>query len=364
MTRADPSAHVAFVATPPRAPDPAQAKQRGWMRWTALAVALGATLVSVTLGVGLLSPGVPSGCTFVAAPGGSDEAAGSISHPFRSLRRLLGVLGPGETGCLRAGVYAEDVTLRHGGRQGDRLTLRSFPGQTATIRGRLYLARGSSYTTIEYLHLDGRSPTQACAPARCPSPSINSSHVTFSTDDVTNHHTAICFDIGSDQYGIATHALITHNSIHDCGVLPASNHDHGIYVQAARDTRIEFNAIYNNADRGIQFYPAATGTIVVGNLIAHNGEDIDFSASGTLTSSHNLVEHNVIIDSVRGYNVSSYYGRNDRIGTDNVVVHNCIGGGVRAAAYNPMGIGAEIGFTVRANTLASASSGRPRCSSS
>lgn len=338
-----------------------QSRRRKLGPWTALALVLGTALLSVTLDVGLLSPGVPSGCTFVAAPDGTDGAPGTVRRPFRSVRRLLGTLRPGDTGCLRAGVYTEDVTVRHGGRQDARVTLRSFPGQTATIRGRLYLARGSDYTTIEYLHLDGFSRTRACAPNRCPSPSVNSNHVTFNHDDVTNHHTAICYDIGSDKYGIATDTLIVHNRIHDCGVLPARNHDHGIYIQAARDTRIESNLIFDNADRGIQLYPAATGTIIEGNVIAHNGEDIDFSASGPLTSSHNLVEHNVIIDSVRGYNVASYYGPHDRIGTDNVVTRNCIGGGVRADARSPMGVGAPIGFTADANTPASATGATVRC---
>ena len=51
--------------------------------------------------------------------------------------------------------------------------------------------------------------------------------------------------------------MIEHNRIHDCGELPATNFDHGVYVAEARDTVIRDNWIYSNADRGVQLYPDA-----------------------------------------------------------------------------------------------------------
>ena len=49
--------------------------------------------------------------------------------------------------------------------------------------------------------------------------------------------------------------VIERNRIHDCGELPATNHQHGIYVAHAIGTVIRDNWIYDNADRGFSFTP-------------------------------------------------------------------------------------------------------------
>ena len=89
--------------------------------------------------------------------------------------------------------------------------------------------------------------------------------MTISGTDITNHHTGICMSLGSlDTYGRADRAMIRDNHIHDCGRMPATNYDHGIYVAAADDVVIRDNFIYDNADRGIQLYPDAQDTRVAG----------------------------------------------------------------------------------------------------
>ena len=63
----------------------------------------------------------------------------------------------------------------------------------------------------------------------------------FARNDVTTNHTAICFIVGEPTYGHARRTLIEGNRIHNCGVMPAANHDHGIYVEEATDTVIRGN---------------------------------------------------------------------------------------------------------------------------
>ena len=65
--------------------------------------------------------------------------------------------------------------------------------------------------------------------------------------------------------------LITGNRIHDCGRLPATNHDHGIYISNAVGTVVRSNWIYSNADRGVQLYPNADDSIVTRNVISATG---------------------------------------------------------------------------------------------
>ena len=63
---------------------------------------------------------------------------------------------------------------------------------------------------------------------------------------------------------VARDAVVEGNTIHDCGALPATNFEHGIYVGDAVETVIRSNYIYDNADRGIQLFPHAVRTAHAG----------------------------------------------------------------------------------------------------
>ena len=136
-------------------------------------------------------------------------------------------------------------------------------------------------------------------------------------NEITNRHTDICVPI--DRYPGAPAprgVVIERNRIHDCGELPALNHDHGIYVDTARDTVIRENLIYDNADRGIQLYPDATGTRIVGNVIDGNGEGVIFGNRSDGT----LVKDNIISNSTIRHNIES----SGSTATDNQVRGNCL----------------------------------------
>ncbi len=267
------------------------------------------------------SAAATSGCDRWAAPGGSDRGSGRETAPFRTVQRLVDALRPGQAGCLESGTYRGAVQFNRGGARGAPLTLTEAPGQQATIVGRMWIPRGSSWVSVSHLHLDGVNG------ARYPSPTINSAHDQFVEDDVTDDHTGICFELGSaGGYGRATDALLESNRIHDCGVLPAENHDHGIYLDNSVGARIVNNWIYDNADRGIQLYPNAQDTTITGNVLDHNGEGILISGEGPKVSSNNLITGNVITNSTVRADVESYWPTRRR-GTGNVIVDNCVYGG-------------------------------------
>jgi hypothetical protein len=259
-------------------------------------------------------------CGLVASSWGSDAAAGSPAAPFRTAQQLVDSLRPGETGCLRGGTYRENVRVSHGGAPGAPITLTSYPGDTATVVGRFWVSRGANNVTVTRLHLDGWNAD------RLPSPSINANYVTFSYDDVTSDHTANCFVLGSD-WGWASHPVIRYDRIHDCGVVPAQNHQHGIYDEMSTDARIEWNLIYDNADRGIQLYPDAQHTVVDHNVIDGNGEGFDFSGGDGSAASHANVYANLITNSILRYDVYSWYPRGNPIGVGNKFHRNCVYGG-------------------------------------
>ncbi len=245
------------------------------------------------------------------------------------------------------------LTIRRGGTAVDPTVLRSFPGTRATLVGRLVLARSAAYTVISNLRLVGLERGHACA-KMCPSPTVNADHTTFVNDEVTNHHAdATCFLLGDANgvFGRADYTTISDSRIHDCGALPPTDLDHGIYVEASSGTRIFRNLIYGNADRGIQLYPDADHTRIAGNVIDGNGQGVDFGARGAQTTDDNLVEYNVVSNARVSYNVLSAYGPGDKVGDGNIVANNCIGGG-RASAWGPGGISRNhLGFWLRGNLL-------------
>ena len=281
-------------------------------------------------------------CNLFASPSGSDSASGTLSAPFQTARKLVSSLKPGETGCLEAGTYNENVTFRTAGTATAPITLASYPGQTATIVGRMYIVDGANYTTITGLDLNGENPQQAL------SPMIDANNATFSHDDVTNDHTGTCFGIGSATWGWATGTLITHDRIHDCGELPATNAQHGLYIGAATDTTIEWSLIYGNADRGIQLYPDAQRTTIDHNIIDDNGEGIIISGAGGVASSYTNIYDNILSNADIRHDVESYWPPGNPLGVDNTVHNNCIWGGSKG------GIGmADGGYRVSENLKAS-----------
>jgi nitrous oxidase accessory protein NosD len=257
-------------------------------------------------------------CDRYAAAAGRDSWPGSSNRPYRTVRKLVGALRPGEIGCLR-GSFREDVTIRRSG-----ITLASDPDRArATLRGRLFVADSANDVTVRGLLLDGR-PAQSSAEEQLPSPTINGDGARFVDNQVTNANTGICFVLGSED-GTARDTVIERNRIHHCGRLPPTNHEHGIYVALARDTVIRDNVIYANADRGVQLYPDADRTVVEHNVIDGNGTGVLFSGDAGGASSANVVRANVITNSTVRYDVTAFWEQS--VGERNVVEDNCLWGG-------------------------------------
>jgi nitrous oxidase accessory protein NosD len=269
-----------------------------------------------------------------------DELA---SPGHRAVQRLVDSLRPGQVGCLRQGTYRGPVTISSSGKPGRPITLQPRPGARARLVGALTVTRRSAHVVIRRLHLEGsRRPG-------VPSPIVNGRRILFLENDVTNGHTAICFALGNPRFGVARDVTIQRNRIHECGQLPATNLEHGVYVAVARDTRIIGNWIYENADLGIQLYPNARDTYVAGNVIDGNGEGIIFGGLPRVAATDNLVQGNVISNSRLRNNVEWHF--EGTVGTGNVVRRNCIGGGVRDDGSGGIMLPAN-GFTLVDNLVA------------
>lgn len=269
---------------------------------------------------------------------GSGVAAvctGGVLNPGGKLQRFADTLKVGETGCLRRGIYEGGVDLRKRG-----VTLRSYPGKRATISGgQVRISPMATGATLEKLRLVSDQF----------SPLIYASQAVITGNEITIHHTAICLHV--DRYPgtpVPTGIVIEDNRIHDCGALPPANHDHGIYLAVANRTVIRDNLIYDNADRGVQLYPAAQRTRIVHNVIAGNGEGVIFANR----SDHSLVKGNIISNSRVRHNVES----SASTAREHVVRNNCLWstrGGYYGGQPPESGVlPGHPGFTLGPNTVA------------
>jgi parallel beta-helix repeat protein len=253
-------------------------------------------------------------CDRFAAPHGSDSARGTFRRPFRSAPRLAAALRPGQTGCFRRGSYrSPDLKV-----ETPRTTLRPFRNERVTLRADIRLKRSARSSVLAGLRLEGSSNRSEI-------------QLTLFADDsglrgnrVTNHHaSASCIYVAPYHSGPPPSGVrIVGNKIHDCGELPSTNHDHGIYVAGARGTLIKDNWIYDNASRGIQLYPAAQRTRVRGNVVDSNGQGVNVGSGDSATcSNRNRIVRNVLANSRLGWNA---YSTSKRTCHGNVVRRNCV----------------------------------------
>lgn len=278
--------------------------------------------LAVYLLAGLAALGI--GTAAILAIGSGQEASGPeapvedgcdvVVDAGEQIEAVVAELTRGQVACLREGVHeADEVTV-----SAPRVTLTSFPGDRATLRGRLWVREGADGVTVENLDLDGRNDRDL------PSPTVNAHETVWRDNSITNRHEGgSCMNLGSNMYGHADRTVIEANKIFDCGRLPPTNQHHGIYVTQSSETVIRRNSIYSNADRGIQLYPNADRTLVTGNVIDGNGQGMNFACDDDDCSKGNVAVGNLITNSVVSWNVYGHSQGADPDGS-NLLRGNCV----------------------------------------
>jgi hypothetical protein len=263
-----------------------------------------AAVVAVAAGVLLVGGGRAP-----AAAAASGKCTRTLAAGTGNLQRWVHRLHRGDVGCLR-GTFRTSLSIHGGG-----FRLRGAPGTRATINGVVFLAHSSHDVVLAHLRLRSSDT---------PTLRINGKRITVRGTDVTNGHRGICVSIGGgfERWGIASGVALLWDRIHDCGRLPATNHDHGVYVEGAVGTVISDSLIYDNADRGIQFFPNAQRSLVTNNVIDGNGEGVLFASEDTYASSDNVVTRNVISNSLLRHNLETWWA--GPIGIGNVAKSNCL----------------------------------------
>ena len=297
-------------------------------------------------------------CTRYASPTGSDSRGrGTIGRPFASVTRLDRSLRPGETGCLRAGTYGSIHTrfqLHKSGTPSRRITITSYPGETAKIVG--WIEMEGSYRTLSHLQIDGSNTFDRSSQpgTSCPHP-VSQGLVIAGHDDIFEHNeyyqsipSLRSNGLGVGWWGNADNTTIRYNRIHDVGQCRAF--DHLIYVASGTNVQIYNNWMWNDRHGwGVQIYPRAHDAHVHNNVIDHAGSG--FTVAGKPSVADNVIEYNVVINSTglvdagvpKGVGISDSW--ESRPGTGNVFRFNDV-------FNNPGGIAKVEAVVLHGNTSA------------
>jgi hypothetical protein len=279
-------------------------------------------------------------CDLYAAPWGSDGAGGSAADPLRTPQALARRLGPGRTGCLRAGTYTGGghdgfvLDIDRGGRPGAPLTLRSAPGEEATLHGVIAIRRGADDVRLTRLRFNAQRPWD---PMRGqPGIAIFAKRTQLTNSRVTSSRARSCVQLGSNtELGDARRTLIRDNVFTNCGNPANRMFDHGIYVLETTGARILDNVFLDSSGFAVQLYPNAQRTLVRGNLMLRNGGGVVFGGDERMASNRNRVVGNVIGESRQTPELTGSFG--GPVGYGNVARRNCLVPGRAPADYQPNG---------------------------
>jgi hypothetical protein len=266
-----------------------------------------------------------SACHRFASLTGRDGAVGTRARPFRTIRRLLTALRPGQVGCLLGGTFVENVSIERGGLRSARLTLRSAPGTRALIRGYVIVRDPANYVTVSHLDVDGHNGPPITIHVYGDDAVLDDLDVT-NRNKVNTNFTGSCVLLGG--YGLpAFRSIVQRSRIHNCG---SNDHDHGIYAEFPRNAVIRDSYIYDSPGYGISMYPDAQGTLIIRNVIDGNrrgnitfsGEKAGQEYANDYASSRNTVTRNLITNAGSRYNIESFFPSLRPIG--NSVSFNCV----------------------------------------
>lgn len=115
------------------------------------------------------APAFAAGGELYVAATGSDSNPGTSSSPLRTVQKALDLVQPGGHVVLRGGTYQQGaasegtaaIYTRRSGTAAAPITIRSYPGERATLRGydratgRLFQINGKSTGTHDYYVIDG-----------------------------------------------------------------------------------------------------------------------------------------------------------------------------------------------------------------
>ncbi|MGI1805502.1 right-handed parallel beta-helix repeat-containing protein [Exiguobacterium sp. TDN 0502] len=109
-------------------------------------------LVATVLLVGCASTSDEAESTaksFYVAPGGDDDNAGTLQHPFKTIRQATQKATAGTTVYLRKGTYHEAMNVRYSGTKQQPITFKNYQGERVILSGEKIKDRDATLPIIQ-----------------------------------------------------------------------------------------------------------------------------------------------------------------------------------------------------------------------
>ena len=176
-------------------------------------------------------------------------------------------LSPGDTGCVPAGTYNEQVRCDagNGGTAGSYITLRGAAGHGSRITG---TSDAVVQIACNYFRFEG---FDVAGPSRVGGTNVYPEGGSHHDELVGNWiHGSICQGVSMDS--TTSDWVIAANRVYDNGNQPTACDEqaHGLYVEGDRH-RVLNNVVYDNHNYGIQRYPEGSNAVIAYNTVAYNG---------------------------------------------------------------------------------------------
>jgi len=267
-------------------------------------------LCGVALAGNLLGGALVDAATRYTATMGSDTNPGTEASPFRTVKKGVSGLKPGDTLYVKSGTYAEGLDNIPGGSSWSvPVTIAVYPGDSVTLKPPAGTARvlhfqgaAKQYISIEGFTLDAANVTYDAVKITSSSSGI-AHHIRLRNCEVRNApQSGILVSLGS-QYN-----EFFNLNVHDNG---SSSFHAGLYIQGSY-TVLESSAVYDNQG-GVQFWYDGGG---VHHNVARNNKIYDNPFYGLVLAKGqgNIAYNNLIWGNKDGLKVMG--------GSDGALVYN------------------------------------------
>ena len=291
-----------------------------------------------------------SRCSLYVSTSGSDNNPGTFSHPWRKVQKAADTAGPGQTVCVRAGVYKERVKINvTGSASGGPVIFQSYPGETAVLDG-TGLSVPSGWGPM--VEID------------------NKSFITIQNFEIRNYRSSAKdhVPIGIFVTGSGDHIELRGNRVHNIETLYKGSEGgdaHGIAVygtaapQALTNIVIDNNQLYNlklGSSESLVVNGNVDGWQITNNLV-HDNNNIGIDAIGFEGNSPDPAYDQARNGLIRGntvYNINSY--GNPAYGTDRSADCIYVDGGTKTVIERNVAHNCNIGIELASEHAGKATS--------
>lgn len=273
-----------------------------------------------------------TGNVYYIAPNGNDSNDGTIDSPWATLNHAIREAGPGDTILMREGSYeTNEVWINRnrglGGSNGQYLTIKSYPGETASVGGSRRIILEADFVRIEGLHF--RLPYRISGRGE-------------GNQILNNTFQGSQPSYGAIEYG-GINSLIQGNRI-EITEGGGSLH-HGIYLHYGTGDIVRNNYISGTGGYGIHVYdenkyggsmPRYEDILIEGNFVTNANSSCIILSAGESTSlgvemDGIIVRRNIVTNCSDGITVR-YYGQIRNIEIYNNTVYDNRSNGISVSA--------------------------------